>query len=114
MFYFTWPPEDCQLMSGRRLLHNKRINDTLFNELFTLLGSLRVRGRDRSRVGKKPAKKTLPQMNSNKDLLIYLFLLIKENKKWWLLPLLFVLALLGLFVGLTGNQSILPAIYAFF
>lgn len=63
---------------------------------------------------KKPSKDQLQQITGNKDLLIYLFLLIKENKKWWLLPLLFVLALLGLFVGLTGNQSILPAIYAFF
>lgn len=51
---------------------------------------------------------------TNKELLISLFILIKENKKWFLLPLLFVLALLGIFVSLTGNQSILPAIYALF
>ncbi len=62
----------------------------------------------------KPDKGALPQFESNKDLIIYLFLLIKENKKWWLLPLLLVLGFLGLFIGLTGNQSILPAIYAFF
>jgi hypothetical protein len=51
---------------------------------------------------------------TNKELLISLFVLIKENKKWFLLPLLLVLALLGIFVSLTGNQSILPAIYALF
>lgn len=51
---------------------------------------------------------------SNTKLLISLFVLIKENKKWFLLPLLFILAFLGIFVSLTGNQSILPAIYALF
>jgi len=55
-----------------------------------------------------------PKIKSNIDLLIYLFVLIKSNKKYWLLPLLFVLAFLSLFVSLTGNHSILPAIYALF
>ncbi|MFC1698406.1 DUF5989 family protein [Candidatus Omnitrophota bacterium] len=59
-------------------------------------------------------KKSFSRLKNNKDLLIELFILIKENKKWWLLPFLLVLALLGLFVSLTGNQSILPAIYALF
>ena len=54
------------------------------------------------------------RLTTNKELLISLFILIKENKKWFLLPLLLVLALLGIFVSLTGNQSILPAIYALF
>ena len=61
----------------------------------------------------KPAKK-LPEFESNRDLLLFLLILIKENKKWWLLPWLFVLAFLGVFFSLTGNQAILPAIYAFF
>lgn len=56
----------------------------------------------------------LPKFESNRDLLLFLLILIKENKKWWLLPWILVLAILGLFVGLTGNQSILPAIYALF
>jgi len=59
-------------------------------------------------------KKLSGRLKSNKDLLIQLFILIKENKKWWLLPLLLVLVFLSLFVSLTGNQSILPAIYALF
>lgn len=54
------------------------------------------------------------QFNNNKELLLYLYILIKENKKWWLLPFLIVLGILSLFVSLTGNQSILPAIYAIF
>jgi len=59
-------------------------------------------------------RRWLQRVRGNHDLLIRLFFLIKENKKWWLLPVLAVLALLGLFTGLSGNQSILPAIYALF
>lgn len=51
---------------------------------------------------------------TNKDIIIKLFVLIKTTKKWWLLPMLLVLAVLGLFVSLTGNHSVLPAIYALF
>ncbi|MEW6203222.1 MAG: DUF5989 family protein [bacterium] len=56
----------------------------------------------------------VPTINSNRDLLLYMYLQIKMNRKWWLLPLLAVLGFLGLFVSLTGNASILPAIYALF
>jgi len=59
-------------------------------------------------------REDMPEISSNRDLLIYLFLQIKRHRKWWLLPLLFVLAFLALFVSLTGNSSILPAIYALF
>lgn len=54
------------------------------------------------------------KFENNRELLIYLFILIKENKKWWLLPLFLILAFLSLFAGLTGNTAILPAIYALF
>lgn len=53
-------------------------------------------------------------VRSNFKLLKELFTLIKEHKKWWLLPLLFVLAFLGLFVSLSSSKSVLPAIYALF
>ncbi|MCL4234587.1 MAG: hypothetical protein KJ042_08715 [Deltaproteobacteria bacterium] len=56
----------------------------------------------------------MPKLTSNRELLLFLFLMIRENKKWWLLPLLFVLSILSMFVSLTGNASILPAIYALF
>ncbi len=56
----------------------------------------------------------LPEFKSNRELLLFLFVLIRENRKWWLLPVLFVLAILGIFVSLTGNTSLLPAIYALF
>lgn len=54
------------------------------------------------------------KISSNRELLIELFLMIKEHKKWWLLPLLLVLAFLSIFVNLAGNSAILPAIYALF
>jgi len=63
--------------------------------------------------GKKTKKKT-SKIKSNFELLMVLFVLIKTHKKWWLLPLLIVLAFLSLFVTLSGNQSVLPAIYALF
>lgn len=43
-----------------------------------------------------------------------LYDLMRHNKKWWLLPFLAVLAFLFIFVGLSGNRVILPAIYALF
>ena len=62
----------------------------------------------------RPERLKHKKINSNKELLIELFLMIKEHKKWWLLPLLMVLAFLSIFVNLAGNSSILPAIYALF
>lgn len=54
------------------------------------------------------------RFKSTIKLLVELFILIKVHKKWWLLPLLLVLAFLSIFISLSGNQSILPAIYALF
>ncbi|MBN2407369.1 MAG: hypothetical protein JXJ19_06705 [Elusimicrobia bacterium] len=54
------------------------------------------------------------KIKNNWELLQFLFIVIKENKKWWLLPLLLIIAFLGLFISLTGNTSVLPAIYALF
>lgn len=65
-------------------------------------------------VPSRPERLKNKKINSNKELLIELFLMIKEHKKWWLLPLLMVLAFLSIFVNLAGNSSILPAIYALF
>ncbi len=67
---------------------------------------------DMTEFQKKEKKKS--RLQTNWELLLMLFIMIKENKKWWLLPFLFVLGFLSLFISLTGNQSILPAIYALF
>lgn len=54
------------------------------------------------------------KFTSNRAVLAALYHMIRENRSWWLLPPLVVLAFLSLFVSLTGNSSILPAIYALF
>jgi|GEM_PF-1124572 len=66
------------------------------------------------RSDKKKTDKKRGRLKTNLDLLIYLFILIKTNKKWWLLPLLLILGFLSLFITLSGSQSVLPAIYALF
>ncbi|ATH09264.1 hypothetical protein BIY24_15330 [Halobacteriovorax marinus] len=60
-------------------------------------------------------KKTLKEnFQANNKMLKEIFLLIKKNKKWWLMPIFFVFAILSLFLTLAGGSSILPAIYALF
>lgn len=54
------------------------------------------------------------RLRANYELLKELLFLIILYKKWWLLPLFLVLSFLSLFIGLSGDQSILPAIYALF
>ncbi len=39
---------------------------------------------------------------------------LRVRKKFWLLPLLAMLLLLGLFVVLTGSSALAPFIYALF
>ncbi len=40
--------------------------------------------------------------------------LILKNKKWWLLPIFFVLVIFSLLMALVGGGAVLPAIYAIF
>ena len=47
------------------------------------------------------------------SLLAEFWLFLKYNKKWWLLPILIVLLLLGLLV-LLGGTAIAPFIYPLF
>jgi len=54
------------------------------------------------------------RLRTNFTVVYQLFILIVKNKKWWLLPLLMVIAFLGLFISLAGNSSVLPIIYALF
>ena len=42
------------------------------------------------------------------------FLFIKERKKYWLYPILIVLALLGFLVVLTQGSVVAPLIYTIF
>ncbi len=67
----------------------------------------------KNEIEREPEKK-IPTLKSNRDLLYYLLIRIRETRKWWLLPLLLLLAVLSMFISFTGNQSILPAIYVIF
>ena len=63
---------------------------------------------------KRPIDGKDPGKISNRDILLYLYIQIRQHRKWWLLPFLIVLAFLSIFVSLSGNHAILPAIYALF
>ncbi len=39
---------------------------------------------------------------------------LREEKKWWLAPILIILGLLSIFIVLTESSALLPAIYALF
>jgi hypothetical protein len=39
---------------------------------------------------------------------------LKHNKKWWLLPILSVLLLLGLLIWVSVNSAVAPFIYTLF
>lgn len=58
--------------------------------------------------------KKIEEVKNRLELLILLFIMIKERRKWWLLPFLLLLAILSLFINIFNSQPILPAIYTFF
>lgn len=39
---------------------------------------------------------------------------MRERKKWWLLPMIIVLLLCGVFIMLSGNSALAPFIYTLF
>ena len=43
-----------------------------------------------------------------------LWAFMKERKKWWLGPIIFVLLLLGVFIVLTQGSALAPFIYTLF
>ncbi len=65
----------------------------------------------------KPNETKMPmgkKFKENFRILKEIFTLIKSNKKWWLMPIFLVFALVSLLMILVGGSSILPAIYALF
>jgi len=57
--------------------------------------------------------KTL-QKNINMEFLTDLLAFMKERKKWWLLPVILVLALIGVLVVIGGSSAVAPFIYTLF
>lgn len=43
-----------------------------------------------------------------------LWLFLKQEKKWWLTPILLILLGLGFFIVLTESSAVMPFIYALF
>ncbi len=48
------------------------------------------------------------------DIISEYFSFLRDNKKWWLLPLVAVLVLLGAIIVLTGGSALAPFIYTIF
>ena len=58
--------------------------------------------------------KNKSRIRQNYEIIKLLFKYIMENKKWWLIPFLLVLAFFGLFISFVGNSSVMPILYAIF
>jgi NAD/NADP transhydrogenase beta subunit len=43
-----------------------------------------------------------------------IFAFMKENKKWWILPIVVMLMLLGLLIVLSQGSAVAPFIYTLF
>jgi NAD/NADP transhydrogenase beta subunit len=48
------------------------------------------------------------------DFIRYFWQYLKERKKWWLLPIIIILFLLGVLVVLSTGSAIAPFIYTIF
>ena len=49
-----------------------------------------------------------------KDFLKDIWNFLKERKKWWLLPIIFVLLAVGALIFLSGGSAVAPFIYTVF
>ncbi len=47
-------------------------------------------------------------------ILMQLFTFLRENKKWWLTPIIIILVLLGVIIVLTSGSVVAPFIYTLF
>jgi hypothetical protein len=48
------------------------------------------------------------------EILKELWSFLKERKKWWLMPIVFMLLLLGLLIIFTQSSAVAPFIYTLF
>jgi hypothetical protein len=58
--------------------------------------------------------KNKSRIRQNYEIIKLLFKYIMENKKWWLIPFLIVLAFFGIFISFVGNSSVMPILYVLF
>jgi len=53
-------------------------------------------------------------MNSKLEILKEFWQFLKERKKWWLMPIIIMLVLLGALIVFTEGSAVAPFIYALF
>ena len=57
---------------------------------------------------------SLKKMKSNASIVSEFWYFMKERKKWWLGPIIFILVLIGLLIVFTEGSAVAPFIYALF
>ncbi len=57
---------------------------------------------------------SLKKMKSNASIVSEFWYFMKERKKWWLAPIIFILVLIGLLIVFTEGSAVAPFIYALF
>lgn len=53
-------------------------------------------------------------MSKNKPLIIQVWIFMKENKAWWLAPIMIILLLFGFLIIVSQSSPLSPFIYALF
>ncbi len=53
-------------------------------------------------------------MSGNKNLLVELWDFLKVRKKWWLLPIIIMLLIVGVLIVFAQSSSVSPFVYALF
>lgn len=53
-------------------------------------------------------------MSTKQRVISELFQFMKENKKFWLAPILIVLVLIGVMLAIAGSSALAPFIYTLF
>ncbi len=68
---------------------------------------------DKSETGNHPTEFEQAGQEDELSLMQEFFLFVKENKKWWMLPIVFALGVMGLLVALSSTGAA-PFIYTLF
>ena len=65
-----------------------------------------------SKRNKKGKRKSKRVKTGNKSLISEIWLFMKENKAWWLAPIIIMIILLGVLIILGQSSAVSPFIYA--
>jgi hypothetical protein len=88
----------------------RAVRQVRLNESRTTMEADTDPGQGIETAGERPG---LPaRFRNRRDLLIYAYLRIRQTRRYWLLPVLGLVALIGLFLNLFTGHNVLPAIYS--